>query len=118
MKKNRVEKIEVKAKTIQGSKRYKCVIIHNKISYFNEIIIYKESNDFELILESLSGEEISIYETDVKLKLKFYYKGITENPDYVSKIVYDWVKEDWNGTEDNNFQKHLQSYQVYQFLFH
>lgn len=104
---NRVEKIEVKAKTIQGSKRYKCVIIHNKISYFNEIIIYKESNDFELILESLSGEEISIHETDVKLKLKFYYKGITENPDYVSKIVYDWVKEDWNGTEDNNFQKHL-----------
>ena len=59
--KNRVEKIEVKAKTIQGSKRYKCVIIHNKIPYFNEIIIYKESNDFELVLESLSGEEISIH---------------------------------------------------------
>ena len=32
--KNRVEKIEVKAKTIQGNKRYKCVIIHNKIQYF------------------------------------------------------------------------------------
>ena len=105
--KNRVEKIEVKAKVIQGSKRYKCVIVHNKIPYFNEITIYKESNDFELVLESLSGEEISIHETDVKLKLKFYYKGITENPNYTLKVVYDWIKEDWNGVEDDNFQKHL-----------
>ena len=105
--KNRVEKIEVKAKAIQGNKRYKCVIVHNKIPYFNEITIYKESNDFELVLESLSGEEISIHETDVKLKLKFYYKGITENPNYTLKVVYDWIKEDWNGVEDDNFQKHL-----------
>ena len=105
--KNRVEKIEVKAKAIQGNKRYKCVIVHNKIPYFNEIMIYKESNDFELVLESLSGEEISIHETDVKLKLKFYYKGITENPNYALRVVYDWVKEDWNGVEDDNFQKHL-----------
>lgn len=105
--KNRVEKIEVKAKAIQGDKRYKCVIVHNKIPYFNEIIIYKESNDFELVLESLSGEEISIHETDVELKLKFYYKGITENPDYALKVVYDWIKEDRNGVKDDNFQKHL-----------
>ena len=105
--KNRVEKIEVKAKAIQGNKRYKCVIVHNKIPYFNEIIIYKESNDFELVLESLSGEEISIHETDVELKLKFYYKGITENPDYTLKVAYDWIKEDRNGVKDDNFQKHL-----------
>ena len=105
--KNRVEKIEVKAKAIQGNKRYKCVIVHNKIPYFNEIVIYKGSNDFELVLESLSGEEISIHETDVELKLKFYYKGITENPDYTLKVAYDWIKEDKNGVKDDNFQKHL-----------
>ena len=104
---NRVEKIEVKAKAIKGNKRYKCVIVHNKIPYFNEITIYKDSNDFELVLESLLGEEISMYETDVELKLKFYYKGITDNPDYISKIVYDWEKEDGNGVKDDNFQKHL-----------
>lgn len=105
--KNRVEKIEVKAKTIQGNKRYKCVIVHNKIPYFNEIVIYKGSSNFELVLESLSGEKISIHETDVELKLKFYYKGITENPDYALKVVYDWTKEDKNGVKDDNFQKHL-----------
>ena len=105
--KNRVEKIEVKAKTIQGNKRYKCVIVHNKIPYFNEIVIYKGSSNFELVLESLSGEKISIHETDVELKLKFYYKGITENPDYALKVAYDWIKEDKNGVKDDNFQKHL-----------
>ena len=105
--KNRVEKIEVKAKAIQGNKRYKCVIVHNKIPYFNEIVIYKGSSSFELVLESLSGEKISIHETDVELKLKFYYKGITENPDYALKVAYDWIKEDKNGVKDDNFQKHL-----------
>ena len=45
--------------------------------------------------------------TLIKLKLKFYYKGITENPDYTFKVAYDWTKEDKYGVKDDNFQKHL-----------
>lgn len=103
----RLDRIEVAAKDIKGEKKYKCSIEHKNIYFSNEITIVNESDNFDLRLESLTGNNIPDYLDNVELSLKFYYKGLTENIDNYEKLCYTWIKENEVGEKDLSFKKFL-----------